>query len=187
MKQGIIMTILSASGNTHAMNSLVLKIIAPVLVLFLVAISQAQAQTSRAQAQNSSPVCLYSEPNFQGRSFCSSTNVSLVPLNFSASSVKIDKGYEVTLYRFPLFFGKSVVFNTDQADTRGAISDVSSLKLVEIIASNESKAAEIIPVISMLLLDGPSDPNDFDGDGLYIASFKRRNSAAKAAGLNVTA
>jgi len=30
-------------------------------------------------------------------------------------------------------------------------------------------------------------PNDFDGDGLYIASFKRRNSAAKAAGLNVTA
>lgn len=152
------MTILSANRNSHAMNSLVAKIVAGVLMLFLVAIGQAKAQSS-------SPVCLYSEPNFKGRSFCSSTNVSLVPLNFSTASIRLAKGYEVTLYRFPLFFGQSVVLSGDQADTRSAISDVSSLKLVEITVNNESKVSAIMPVIAMLLLDSANDPNDLDGDG----------------------
>ncbi len=155
-----------ANNKSHIMSSLVKRYAAntcfgsvfSVLFLLFLSLSQAHAQTS-------SPVCLYSEPNFQGRSFCSSTNTSLVPLNFSTVSIKVSQGYEVTVYRFPLFFGQSAVFSSDQADIRNQISNVSSLKLVENPISNTSNAAAIIPVIALLLAQEAGDPNDFDGDG----------------------
>lgn len=157
------------NNKSHTMCSLVKRFAANtsigsiVFVCFLFFLS-----LSNAHAQLSSSVCLYSEPNFQGRSFCSSTNTSLVPLNFSTASLKISKGYEVTVYRFPLFFGQSAVFSTDQADIRSQISNVSSLKLIEKPISDTPKVADIIPVIAMLLLNEPTepvDPNDLDGDG----------------------
>ncbi len=121
------------------------------------------SQTALAQSTSSS-VCLYSEANYQGESFCADTNISFVPLRFETASVKLAKGFEITLYRLPFFFGTSSIQLKDQSRFTELDGNVRSFKLKAVSIQASDAVAALVPIIS-LVLDQYVDPNDYDGDG----------------------
>lgn len=122
-------------------------------------------QNAFAQASSSS-VCLYSEANYQGEKFCSNTDISFVTLRFKTASIKLARGFELTLYRLPFFIGTSSVLTQDQANFNELGNNVRSFKLKAVPIQSDSSVAVMAPIISLLLSeDGPVYPDDYDGDG----------------------
>ena len=96
--------------------------------------SAADTAAAMATAAAASPVCFYEHVNYQGASFCATTDSNWVggTWNDRISSVKVAAGYKVTLYWDINYAGKTLVLTGDNANLvpAGFNDQASSYKIV---------------------------------------------------------
>ena len=96
--------------------------------------SAADSAAAMATAAAASPVCFYEHVNYQGASFCATTDSNWVggTWNDRISSVKVAAGYKVTLYWDINYGGKTLVLTGDNANLvpAGFNDQASSYKIV---------------------------------------------------------
>ena len=108
--------------------------------------SAGDTAAAMASAAAASPVCFYEHVNYQGASFCATTDSNWVggTWNDRISSVKVAAGYKVTLYWDINYGGKTLVLTGDNANLVPAgFNDQASSYRIVAPAPSTSKVATI--------------------------------------------
>ena len=98
----------------------------------------AAAEAETAQATASGTVCFFEHINYQGQSFCTSTDTAWIgsQWNDRVSSVKVPAGYKVQLFQHSNYGGRSLSLSADTASlVSSSFNDfASSLKITAPVA-----------------------------------------------------
>ncbi|WP_189398887.1 carboxypeptidase regulatory-like domain-containing protein [Arenicella chitinivorans] len=105
-------------------------------------------------------VCLYSQADFNGEEYCTTTNTGFVPLRVETRSVRVAPRYQARLFKLPFYLGESTDLQRNTADFTKWAGTVRSIRISE----KPQTVAHIVPMLH-LLLGEDIDPNDWDGDG----------------------